>query len=251
MMDANELTDLVARAGKAGGGYCTKLPSYGVPFIFTNFNGTSADVEVLTHELGHAFQAYRSRDLPSFDYLSATYETAEVHSMSLEFLAWPMMERYFGDEADAYREHHLASRIVLLAYGVAVDHFQHLVYERPAATPAERNAMWQVVERDYLPWRTYGDLRRPNAGAFWQGQQHIYRTPFYYIDYTLALCCAMQMWVQADADAAGTMARYVTLCGRGGEAAFRTLVRDAGLIEPFDPSALPAIVGKARAVLGL
>jgi M3 family oligoendopeptidase len=42
MMDKNELTDLVTRAGKAGGGYCTKFPSVGVPFIFSNFNGTAA-----------------------------------------------------------------------------------------------------------------------------------------------------------------------------------------------------------------
>jgi M3 family oligoendopeptidase len=251
LMDRRELLDLVARPGKAGGGYCTNFPALGVPFVFSNFNGSSGDVEVLMHELGHAFQSYRSRDRASVDYLSPTMEAAEVHSMSLEFLTWPLMERYFGEEADAYREWHLASRMLFLPYGVAVDHFQHLVYERPDATPAERHAMWQFVERRYLPWRTYGDLARPAAGAFWQGQQHIYRSPFYYIDYTLALCCAMQMWVQADTDPAGTFARYAALCARGGEAPFRTLVRDAGLVEPFDPSALPAIVAKARAVLAI
>ncbi len=251
LMDQRELLDLVARPGKAGGGYCTSFPTLGVPFVFSNFNGSSGDVEVLMHELGHAFQSYSSRALPSIDYLVPTFEAAEVHSMSLEFLSWPLMERFFGDEAGAYREQHLASRLLFLPYGVAVDHFQHLVYERPDATPGERHAMWKFVEQRYLPWRTYGDLARPNAGAFWQGQQHIYRSPFYYIDYTLALCCAMQMWVQAEQDPTGTFARYAALCGRGGEAPFRTLVTGAGLVEPFDPGALPAIVAKARAELGL
>ena len=251
LMDGRGLTDLVARPGKAPGGYCTSFPTLGVPFVFTNFNGTNADITVLMHELGHAFQAYRSRKQPLVDFLWSTHEAAEVHSMSLEFLSWPLMSRFFGDGADAYRRNHLAESVMFLPYGVAVDHFQHLVYERPDATAGERHAMWQFVERRYLPWRTYGDLERPAQGAFWQAQQHIYRTPFYYIDYTLALCCAMQMWVQADTDPAGTFERYAALCARGGEAPFRTLVTDAGLVEPFDPAALPAIVAKARTVLGL
>jgi M3 family oligoendopeptidase len=141
LMDRGELTDLVARAGKAGGGFCTSFPTLGVPFIFSNFNGTNADITVLTHELGHAFQAYSSRDLPLVDYLWSTHEAAEVHSMSLEFLTWPLMERWFGDGAEAYRQNHLAESIAFIPYGVAVDHFQHLVYDRPDATPEERHAM--------------------------------------------------------------------------------------------------------------
>jgi M3 family oligoendopeptidase len=251
MMKDRALTDLVARPGKAGGGYCTSFPTLGVPFVFTNFNGTSADITVLMHELGHAFQAFSSRNQPMVDYLWSTYEAAEVHSMSLEFLTWPLMERFFGDGAAAYREHHLAESLSFLPYGVAVDHFQHLVYERPDASAQDRHAMWQFVERRYLPWRSYGDLARPNAGAFWQSQSHIYRSPFYYIDYTLALCCAMQMWASASSDPAATLGRYINLCARGGEAPFRTLVSGAGIVEPFHPNALPAVVAKARAFLGL
>jgi M3 family oligoendopeptidase len=251
MMDRRELTDLVMRPGKAGGGYCTSFPTLGVPFIFSNFNGTDGDIRVLMHELGHAFQSYSSRDLGMVDYLVPTMESAEVHSMSLEFLTWPFMERFFGENADAYRENHLADSLMFLPYGVAVDHFQHLVYDRPDATPAERHAMWKSVEARYLPWRAYGDLERPNLGAFWQGQMHIYRAPFYYIDYTLALCCALQMWVAAESDPAGTLERYVALCARGGADAFRSLLRGAQITEPFDPGALPAVVARARSVLGL
>lgn len=251
MMKERALTDLVARPGKAGGGYCTSFPTLGVPFVFTNFNGTSGDITVLMHELGHAFQAFSSRSQPMVDYLWSTYEAAEVHSMSLEFLTWPLMDRFFGAAAAAYCEHHLAESLAFLPYGVAIDHFQHLVYERPDASPNERHAMWQFVERRYLPWRSYGDLARPNQGAFWQSQSHIYRSPFYYIDYTLALCCAMQMWASASDDPAGTLGRYIRLCARGGEAPFRTLVSSAGIVEPFDPGALPAVVAKAREFLSL
>jgi M3 family oligoendopeptidase len=251
MMDKRELTDLVARSGKAGGGYCTKFATYGVPFIFSNFNGSKGDITVLMHELGHAFQGYSSIEKPVYDYVTPTMESAEIHSMSLEFLTWPHMERFFGDGAQAYRDAHLAESIMFLPYGVAVDHFQHLIYEQPNATPAERHAMWQSMEKRYLPWRTYGDLERPSLGAFWQGQSHIYRSPFYYIDYTLALCCAMQMWASSYDDPAGTMERYVRLCARGGEAAFRNLVSSAGLNSPFDPGALARVVSRAKDVLGL
>ena len=251
MMDQNELTDLVTRAGKAGGGYCTKFPSVGVPFIFSNFNGTKGDITVLMHELGHAFQGYSSRDKAVIDYMSPTLESAEVHSMSLEFLTWPYMERFFGAGAQTYRDAHLSESIMFLPYGVAVDHFQHLVYESPNATMEERHLMWQWCEQRYLPWRTYGDLERPAHGAFWQGQLHIYRAPFYYIDYTLALCCALQMWASSYEDPAGTLERYVRLCGRGGEEAFRNLVTSAGLTSPFDQGALSRVVARAQDVLAL
>jgi M3 family oligoendopeptidase len=250
MMDGNALTDLVTRAGKAGGGYCTKLATYGVPFIFTNFNGSKGDITVLMHELGHAFQGYSSRDKTVIDYLSPTMEAAEVHSMSLEYLTWPFMERFFGDGAQAYRDSHLSEALLFLPYGVAVDHFQHLIYERPSATPAERHAMWKSMEKRYLPWRTYGDLERPAHGAFWQSQQHIYRAPFYYIDYTLALCCALQMWASSYDDTAGTIERYVALCARGGEAAFGDLVTSAGLTSPFEAGVLSRVVARAKDVLG-
>jgi len=251
MMAERGLTDLVTRAGKAGGGYCTQLPSYGVPFVFGNFNGTKSDVTTLMHELGHAFQAYSSRDKAVVDYLMPTLETAEVHSMSLEYLTWPHMERFFGDGAAAYREGHLCEALLFLPYGVAIDHFQHLVYDRPAATPAERHAMWRQVEQRYLPWRTYGDLERPAAGAFWQSQLHVFRAPFYYIDYTLALCCALQLWVASDEDPAGTLERYVRLCERGGEAAFGALIAGAGLTSPFDRGALAGVAARAREQLGV
>ena len=138
MMREKELMDLVARDGKATGGYCTYLYDKCVPFIFSNFNGTSGDIDVLTHELGHAFQMYESRKQPVMEYILPTYEACEIHSMSMEFFAYPWMERFFGQEAARYREAHLETSIKYLPYIVAVDEFQHRVYERPDMSFAER-----------------------------------------------------------------------------------------------------------------
>jgi M3 family oligoendopeptidase len=251
MMRDRHLLDLNTRPGKAGGGFCTSFPNYKVPFIFANFNGTQADVEVFTHEMGHAFQSWQSRNLPVFDYLWPTMESAEIHSMSLEFLTWGEMERFFEEDAQRFRQNHLAGLLKFLPYGVAVDRFQHLVYANPDATPIERHQMWQQVEARFLPWRNYGDLDYPARGGLWQEKQHIYCSPFYYIDYTLALCCALQFWVKSEKDFSAALNDYITLCQKGGEAPFQELVRSAKLVSPFAPGALTQVCDRAREVLGL
>jgi M3 family oligoendopeptidase len=251
MMRDRHLLDLKTRAGKAGGGFCTSFPNYGVPYIFANFNGTQADVEVFTHEMGHAFQSWQSRNLPVFDYLCPTMESAEIHSMSLEFLTWGEMERFFEEDAQRFRQHHLANSLMFLPYGVAVDRFQHLVYAHPDATPEERHQMWQQVEARFLPWRNYGDLTHLAQGGLWQEKQHIYCSPFYYIDYTLALCCALQFWIKSERDFQEALNDYIALCQRGGAAPFQELVRSANLVSPFAPGALTQVCDRARQVLGL
>ncbi len=249
MMNGQGLLDLKARDGKADGGFCTGFPNWGLPFIFANFNGTKADVEVFTHESGHAFQFHRSADAELLDYVWPTTESCEIHSMSLEFLTWPHMELFFGDRAERFRRNHLTDSLLFLPYGVAVDHFQHLVYGRPDASPDERRAMWQEMEKRYLPWRRYADLRYPAQGGFWQIQRHLYIHPFYYIDYALALACALQFWVRAQDDPQGALQAYVALCERGGTLPFQDLARSAGLTSPLDEGALAGVVGRARAVL--
>jgi M3 family oligoendopeptidase len=251
MMVESHLLDLDSRSGKAGGGFCTSFLTYGLPFIFANFNGTKGDVDVFTHEMGHAFQMWQSRNASVSDYVWATSESAEIHSMSLEYLTFPQMEKFFGDDARRYCLQHLTESLLFLPYGVAVDRFQHLVYANPSAIPKERHQMWQEVESIYLPWREYGDLTHLAEGGLWQEKLHIYDSPFYYIDYTLALCCALQFWVKAKTDYSTTLKDYVTLCQRGGEAPFQELVRSANLTSPFDSGALTQVLAEARQFLGL
>jgi M3 family oligoendopeptidase len=238
--------DLETRATKAPGGFCTVMPTPGVPFVFANFTGTHGDATVLTHEIGHAFQMWQSRDQNLIEYLWPTMEACEIHSMSLELLAFPEMERLFGEDAGRYRRLHTIHALFALAMAAAIDHFQHLVYERPTATREERHTMWRDLERRYLPWRDHGDLAYPAKGGFWQWVPHIYRVPFYFIDYALAQCVAMQLWVKSKADRPGTFETYAELCARGGSASFLELVQGAGLVSPFADGALRASVSAAR-----
>ncbi len=251
LMDQGGFLDLKNRPAKAGGGFCTSFPTAGVPFIFANFNGTHHDIGVFTHEMGHAFQNWESRGQPCVDYLWPTMESAEINSMALEFLAYPSMGLMVGDDlAERFRRMHLTGALAFLPYGVCVDHFQHEVYANPDASAADRHAMWQRLERLYMPWTAYGDLAYPAGGGRWQAKHHIYNSPFYYIDYTLAQCCAMQFWVRSRQDYPAALEAYVRLCGRGGEAPFQELVKSAGLVSPFAPGALVDVVREAAAVLG-
>jgi len=239
--------DLLNRAGKAGGGFCTSFPDVGMPFIFANFNGTHNDIGVFTHEMGHAYQNWKSRDQRCIDELWPTMEAAEIHSMGLEFLTWPEIDKLVEEgAADRYRKMHLIDSLAFLPYGACVDHFQHEVYDDPEMSPAARHETWKRLEKIYMPWRDWGDLAYPASGTRWQAQMHVYRSPFYYIDYTLALCCAMQLWLGSRNDPQGTMETYAALCAAGGSKAFTALVEDAGLISPFEPDALAEVVHEAE-----
>lgn len=233
-----ELMDLTAKKGKAGGGYCTYISDYRSPFIFSNFNGTSGDIDVLTHEAGHAFQVYSSRDLAVPEYLWPTYEACEIHSMSMEFFTWPWMERFFQEETEKYKYAHLAGAVLFLPYGAAVDEFQHCVYEQPDLTPKERKVIWKEIEQAYLPHRDYDDISYLEAGGFWQRQSHIYEVPFYYIDYTLAQVCALQFWQRMREEKERAWEDYVGICKVGGSLSFTEIVKLANLTSPFEAGCL-------------
>ncbi|MCH1627808.1 M3 family oligoendopeptidase [Fredinandcohnia quinoae] len=239
----NNLMDLVAKKGKAGGGYCTYISDYQSPYIFSNFNGTSGDIDVLTHEAGHAFQVYSSRHFEVPEYNWPTYEACEIHSMSMEFFTWPWMELFFKEDTDKYKFAHLSEALLFLPYGVAVDEFQHFVYENPELTPAERNNAWREIERTYLPDRDYDGNNYLEQGAFWQRQGHIYNTAFYYIDYTLAQICAFQFWKKSRENHEDAWKDYLHLCKQGGSKPFIELVSIANLLSPFDDGTVQSVVG--------
>ncbi len=243
-MAERQLMDLVAKDGKETGGYCTYIGGkYRSPFIFSNFNGTSHDVTVLTHEAGHAFQCYEtSHSTELYDYLWPTYEACEIHSMAMEFLTWPWMNLFFEEDTDKFFYEHLGGAIRFLPYGCAVDEFQHVVYANPNMTTAERNAAWREIERKYLPQRDYEGNDFLENGGFWQKQSHIFSSPFYYIDYVLAQICAFQFWMRCQNDRQGAWADYVKLCKLGGTQSFMELVRLSNLRSPFDTGCVAEVI---------
>ena len=242
MMMDNELLDVLSTEGKEGGGYCTSIPDYGVPFIFANFNGTQGDVEVVTHEAGHAFAAYINRDRIPMSTVWPSMEGCEVHSMSMEFMAWPWSEGFFGKDARKFHYSHLASALTFIPYGTMVDHFQHIVYEHPELTPAQRHAEWKHLLGIYMPWQKLdGEIPFYSEGEGWQRQHHIYSSPFYYIDYCLAQTVSLQIWALLQKDQKDAWAHYMAYARQGGSRTFTELLKNAGLESPFDEKCLRGV----------
>ena len=241
MLDS-ELLDVLSTEGKAGGGYCTSIPEYRVPFIFANFNGTQGDVEVVTHEAGHAFAYWMNRDRVPMEYAWPGMEACEVHSMSMEFMAWPWIEGFFGPDTKKYLYSHLAGALTFIPYGTLVDHFQHEVYARPDMTPAQRHAKWKELQEVYMPWvRLDGDIPFFSEGEAWQRQSHIYEAPFYYIDYCLAQTVALEFWALLQKDKKGAWEKYMAYTRQGGSRTFTELLENAGLDSPFDEKCLRGV----------
>ena len=248
-MTENNLLDLLSKKGKMSGGYCTYIPEYKAPFIFANFNGTAHDIDVLTHEAGHAFQVYQSRGFDVPEYLWPTYEACEIHSMSMEFLTWPWMKLFFENDTEKYKFIHLSEALLFIPYGVTVDQFQHWVYENPEVTPQERREKWLEIEKKYLPTRDYGEVDELKNGIFWFRQGHIFSSPFYYIDYTLAQVCAFQFWIKSREDREKAWQDYLNLCKLGGSKSFFELMKSANLKNPFEEGTLAAVIPKIKEYL--
>ena len=242
-----ELMDVLSTEGKEAGGYCTGVPDYGVPFIFANFNGTQHDVEVVTHEAGHAFACWMNRDRLPLNLIWPGMEACEVHSMSMEFFAWPWAEQFFGKDTAKFRYSHLAAAIKFIPYGTMVDHFQHVVYEKPEMTPAQRHGVWKELLGIYMPWlKLDGDIPFYADGEGWQRQQHIYNSPFYYIDYCLAQTVALELWAMMQKDRENAWAHYLAYTKMGGSETFTDLLAKAGLVSPFDEACLENVCETAQ-----
>lgn len=243
-MYENELFDVLGRKNKKAGGYMTYMPDYKAPFIFANFNGTSSDVDVITHECGHAFQGYVSRDYEIKEYRDITMETAEIHSMSMEFFTDKYMELFFGDRAEDYRKMHLEDAVIFIPYGCMVDEFQHIVYENPDLTQKERKEAWAKLEKEYRPEMDYEEDSYFSNGGFWQKQQHIYTSPFYYIDYCLAQTCALQYKTKMDENYTKAWESYLKLCKLSASDFFVNMLKEVGLNSPFEDGCMEEIVTK-------
>ena len=247
-----ELFDLDSKHGKRAGGYCTTLPQYHAPFIFSNFNGTDADVNVLTHEAGHAFAGFTEAKFQKTQELChSTSEINEIHSMSMELWTYPWMENFFGDKAEEYRREHLADALMKIPYMLCVDEYQHKVFENPEMTVMERRAVWRDLEKIYMPWRNYAGNEFLESGAFWLKQQHIFLYPFYYVDYAMAQMGAFEFYTKMKEDRKAAWADYYKLCAAGGSMGYFDLLKYSGLHKVLEYGSVKIILKGVFEELGL
>ena len=247
-----DLFDLEAKKGKRVGGYCTTLPLYHAPFIFSNFNGTEADVNVLTHEAGHAFAGFTAAKFQKIPELChSTSEINEIHSMGMELWTYPWMELFFGEQADQYRREHLADALKKIPYMVCVDEYQHRVYEKPDMTAMERRKVWRELEKVYMPWRDYDGNEFLENGGFWMQKQHIFLYPFYYVDYAMAQIGAFEFYTKMKENRTAAWEDYYNLCKAGGSKGYFELLAEAKLHNVLEEGAVREALAGVLAELGV
>lgn len=235
VLSEHGFTDLISRRNKSTGGYCMYLDDYAIPYIFMNGNGTADDVATIVHEGGHAYAAVKSSEVSPFqECLSPTLETCEIHSTAMEFLSYRFMDMFYGSDSDKYRQLHMTNAMLFIPYGCMVDEFQHIVYDNPDMTPDERNEVWKNLEAKYQPGINYDDHPFHEAGCAWMKKDHIFTTPFYYIDYCLSHVVALALWNESESDFKAAMIKYNQLCELGGTDTFKKLLEAADLPSPFD-----------------
>ncbi|SHO45606.1 M3 family oligoendopeptidase [Anaerocolumna xylanovorans] len=249
-MIEHELMDLKNKPHKASTGYMTILPSYKAPFVFSCFNHTIGDIQVLTHELGHAFAGYEAmrEQKTSLFYMGGT-DIAEIHSMTMEQFSYPYAENFFGDAADKFRFMHLQDAITFVPFGVAVDEFQHIVYANPDLTPKERTLEWHKLEEKYMPWRKYDNDEFMERGGYWYHKLHIFLYPFYYINYTLTTMGAMEFKKRYLENKDEAWKDYLNLCKAGSSRSYLELLKVANLSVPFEEGSVAKAISCAREIL--
>lgn len=230
-----ELFDVLSKEGKAPGGYCTSISKYKMPFIFSNFNGTSDDVDVLTHEAGHAFAAYRAMNNPEIipPLQSPTIEACECHSMSMEFLTQDFHKNFFGENTRKYELAHCEDSLDFIPYGCMIDEFQHRMYENENLTPEQRHEVWRELEEKYRPWLSMDELPLYGRYAHWQWKLHVYLHPLYYIDYCMAQTVAFQLWMLSMTDREAAWKKYLAFVDAAGTKTFEELCIGAELKVPY------------------
>lgn len=234
MLLDHDLIDVVNRPGKSARAYCWHISDLKYPYIFANFNGTLRDIGVLTHEAGHGFQYFESRNFPLRNYREPQAETAEIHSMAMEYLTYPWMKDFFQEDTEKYFFVHLNRSIVSLGLTCAIDHFQEIVYSNPGFSADERSAAYLEVQDRYTPFRKSNLTPYLASGRQWQVIPHLYSAPFYSIDYALAQICALQFWKKSEDNREEAWSDYLKLCQAGGSASFLSLLKMVNLRSPFE-----------------
>lgn len=182
-------------------------------------------------------------DIPSY---RCTLESAEVHSMGMELFVLPWIDKIYGKNNGKYKFVILSSAIKFIPYAATIDEFQEKIYENPNLTPKERKALWRAIEKKYLPHRDYSESSFLEAGNWWFQQIHIFKIPFYYIDYALAEVSSLQFVSRMETNYAEALKDYLGICNVGGLYSFLNLLQKANLKSPFEEETIKSVMTEIK-----
>lgn len=234
-MDERGMLDLTTRKGKAPGGFCAPLPVSGLSFIFMNAATTQDDMITLLHEMGHCIHNDLKRHLPLTIYRDTPMESSELASMTMELFTMDKWDQFYSNPEDLNRakKEHLEGIIQFLPMGVAVDQFQHWLYENPNHTADERNAKFFELQKklngETVDWSGYEHY----AENSWLRILHIFEVPFYFIEYVIAQLGALQMFKQFRENPDQALANYKHALSLGNTGSLFDIYEAAGISFDF------------------
>ncbi len=246
-----EAFDVESRPGKWGGGYMEEIPLYKTPFILANFNGSMDDVATFTHEFGHSLNGHFNFKHEYEELYTLSMETAECHSMGMEFMTYPWMKYFFKDRLDDFYFNHIASSISFIPYGTIVDAFQQYVYDNPDVSPNDRIEYWKKLEKEFLPYMDNTNIPFYGEGRRWMRQAHIFEVPFYYIDYCLAQFVSFQFLSESLIDYDKALEKYLAFSKLGPTKSFIELLELSGLKSPFKEESFIEVTSSIKKLLKL
>ena len=240
IMRQESLLDLPNRKGKAPGAYCTNYPASERPFIFMNSTGTGSDIRTLFHEAGHAFHNFERNKLSYLPQKGSPMEFNEVASMAMELLTAPYLTKnnagfFSNEDAANWFVSHLERIILFWPYMAVVDAFQHWAYLHvdEAVDTQKCDEKWQELWQIYVPQIDFSGFEDVLVTG-WHRKQHIFRSPFYYIEYGLAQLGALQIWRNAMTDQAQAVNNYRQALALGGTQPLPALYQAANVQFAYD-----------------
>ena len=230
--------------------YCATLYARRLSFIFVNAPGELRDLSVLVHECGHAFHDLAAAGQPYLWQRRPPAESSELASMVLEHLALARLgelpdvtDRATADHLHAAR---LEEALHLLVHAAAVDAFQEWVYD---GTP---NRTLDELDRAWVDLRRAGDQEVDWSGLDgerplrWLRHLHLFRHPFYYIEYALAQLGALDVWASSASRPEAAMGRYRRALALGSSTPVAEVYRTMGTRLIPGADRIQRLVGRAE-----
>ena len=251
MLDSHSIDVDFSPNKVSGMGFCTDLKKGMYPFVFGNLDGTSWDVTVFTHEVGHAWQSYASdQNLDLTLFREMPLDAVEIPSKTMELFSYPFAEEFFGKDGDKFRFAHFRNAVKEIVAYTSVHELNTWIYTHVGASFDEINEKWMEIQSSYYPNVSYGEMEEEEKkGAGLLRNMGIFMFPRYLISYVFSEMCAIDLFMEYLKDKDKALDSYNRLCRIGGSKSYPEILSAAGLEPSYKKGRVKDVMEKVKAYL--
>lgn len=251
MLDSHSIDVDFSPNKVSGMGFCTDLKKGMYPFVFGNLDGTSWDVTVFTHEVGHAWQSYASdQNLDLTLFREMPLDAVEIPSKTMELFSYPFAEEFFGKDGDKFRFAHFRNAVKEIVAYTSVHELNTWIYTHVGASFDEINEKRMEIQSSYYPNVSYGEMEEEEKkGAGLLRNMGIFMFPRYLISYVFSEMCAIDLFMEYLKDKDKALDSYNRLCRVGGSKSYPEILSAAGLEPSYNKGRVKNVMEKVNAYL--